>query len=425
MTAAGFGLAILASVRRLSHRDWFYPFAFPLGYVGVALIAPLLYLLLTRAPIGALQPQDITLEGVLILALTLLGLYAGTAMGLRLTPSAISPTSQDGVRYGLLRSYGRLGMGAAALLHTYGIAPSLGRPYGLGAVGDFSLQRSVDNLSVFLLFASVVLVTVANARLGPHVAHPIDLILFAAFAVPTLVLGSRGELVPPLLFALWARHTYVRRLRLSAALLLALGLVVAFQGVGGVRAGAPFYEDAGAALERTLQAIGTPVQVTSGLALRLPQTDSYTDGRTYVAALQRQLPSPLAIPLLGEPDQTGTFVYRDVIGFSDPNAGFAFALPAESYLNFGLVGSLGVALLVGGLLGYAYMKHSRLPTRPLHVLYPMLISALPLSLRTDAVFQIKIVVYPLLLIVLAYALASVRSRRVRTAQAEGAKIGAH
>jgi hypothetical protein len=117
-------------------------------------------------------------------------------------------------------------------------------------------------------------------------------------------------------------------------------------------------------------------------------------GSTYMAALFRQLPGPVQVALFGPPRTTGSYVYRDLIDFHDPNGRSAFSLPSESYLNYGLAGSFIVALIVGSLFGWAYRRAAAVPSKALHVLSPILVATLPLSLRGMLSCRSSSVLYP-------------------------------
>ena len=156
-------------------------------------------------------------------------------------------------------------------------------------------------------------------------------------------------------------------------------------------------------------AIGTPSFDVSEIVRRVPAAHDYELGSTYLAGLERRLPSPIANRLFGTPDDTGAYVFRKILGFADPNVGFGFSLPSEGYLNFGFIGSFASALLLGVVLGFAFMRQVAPPRRALHLLYPMLVSTLPLAVRSDALGQIKWILYPSLIVAVILALSRTRS----------------
>jgi len=149
------------------------------------------------------------------------------------------------------------------------------------------------------------------------------------------------------------------------------------------------------------------------LVERVPFETSFLQGSTYVASIERQLPGAIAVAVFGPPTNTASFEFRRLIGFSNPDAGFGFSLPSEGYLNFGLGGVLAAALMLGGLLGYAARRTAIRPTHARHLLYAILLATLPLSFRSDALQQIKTVLYPMLLSMLVLRLASSLSSRHR------------
>jgi len=286
----------------------------------------------------------------------------------------------------------------AIVMRAYSTARGWGTPYGTGSV-DFGTNGTIQTTTEFLIVTGSALIVLAQVQLRGAVAAPVDLVLFGAFCVITLVAGGRGELLAPVVFALWLYHRDVRRISLRALAGGCVIVVLLFQAIQGVRAGDSPLSTPRATIERTLTSVGVPMQATSLTTASVPALADHRLGDTYVESLKRQLPGTIAVKLWGEPSETGTFVLRRIIGFNSPDAGLGFALPAESYLNFGVSGSLVIALLIGLLFGYAYQKQVAVrPSRASHVLYGFLIATLPLSLRADAVLQIKAVLYPMVAI---------------------------
>lgn len=400
VTLVAGGALLLWGSFRLVKRDWFHPSAFPLIYLAFVLTLPLVYVVLFDQQIERVTASDVSPTLVVVFALTLLGVAGGIVPGLRLARDRTA-TRPRAIDYDRMRALGRVALVLAVALRAYDVYRSSGQVYGYGSV-NFGLDSTITTTGDFLFFGGIILVIVGNAMRRSQIATPTDAVLAAAFVVPTLVSGSRGELIAPALFALWARHTYVRPIAVSRAAAFSIATVLIFQGVAGVRAGDEFFAGADQAIERSVTSIGTPVGITSTLLERVPSSEPYRHGGTYLAAVERQLPGALSVALLGPPVDTASFRYREIIGFASPNAGFGFSLPSEGYLNFGVPGVLFAALGVGWLLGFAYRRVASPPTRALNLLYPILIATLPLSFRGDALLQIKTVLYPMMLLFVAY-----------------------
>ena len=101
-------------------------------------------------------------------------------------------------------------------------------------------------------------------------------------------------------------------------------------------------------------------------------------------------------------------MYRDLIDFHDRNGRFAFSLPSESYLNYGLAGSFIVALIVGSLFGWAYRRAAAVPSKALHVLSPILVATLPLSLRGMLSCRSRLFYIPMIAVSIVYRLCMPR-----------------
>lgn len=401
--AAGILVALALASVHLGRGDWFHPFGFPLLYIGFTLCAPIIYIAGTGQELLGIGPDGLSPTLVGIALLTIIGVVAGLSTTLALTRDLASDYSYH-ANPQRLKAFGRAALAVGVAIRAYATVTTFGQPYGTGSV-VFGGLNSLETLANFLFFVGVLLVTISNARLYGRIWTASDLALAACFVGAALLAGSRGELVAPIVFALWAHHTLVRPLRPRQALAVTLAIVIVFQGTAGTRADEAFIEGRTSAVERTLGGVGIPLQVTYILLQYVPQQGGFEHGTTYAAALERQLPGPIGLAVLGPPADTGTFVLRDLTGFRDPNAGLGFAFPAEAYLNFGLPGVLLAGVFLGALFGFAYKRQRTRPSHALHLLYPILIATLPLSFRADAVAQIKTVLYPMMLLGIVFWIA--------------------
>jgi len=414
-------VGVLFFLFRVASGDWFHPLAFPLAYAAVALIGPVLFILSTGTSIGTSTREDITSTLIGVFVLTVAGMAAGSVFSFVLFRRRGGWGAEAGparvLDYERLRRLGRWIILVTIVLRASEVPEAFAHPYGFGVLiyNVDALARAATNI---LVFTAVILISISNAQLHRRILLASDYALFGAFVIFTLLTGSRGELVGPALFALYVHHITVRRMRLWAGILLGLVVVAVFTAVGQYRVGQGLPTDSTTLASRALLPVSTPVLVTSNLIDRVPAHHPFSDGSTYLESIKRQFPGPIAVALFGPPRATGTFVYRQLIGYTSTNSGFAFSFPSESYLNFGLAGSFGVAALLGLLIGYAYRRQSPRPTRALHVLYPILIASLPLSLRSDAVEQVKTVLYPMIILMLLFQFATVRKpvrRQIATA----------
>ena len=401
LVSVGFlAIAPFALVSRLPGRDWFNPFALPLVYVTVSLFAPVLFLTTLLRPLASLPPSAVSPKLVMVFLLTVLGMTVGIVVSVLLTRRARVELRQN-ISYPRMLLLGRALTIIALVARASSAFLSWGTPYGEGVV-SFGLGNFLDNLASSSFFGGMILVVVANAHLTHNIWARFDIAAYLLFAVITLSVGSRGELIAPTLFVIYAHHTLVRRISLAPAMVMAFAAIFLFQGIAGVRSNTDFYGGSLPAIERVLTSVASPIYVTTELLAIVPSHYPHTNGSTYLAAMQRQLPGPLSVAMFGAPSATGTYVFRDLVGFDSPDAGVAFSLPSEGYLNFGMPGAFFVPLLVGLVLGYAFRKQVPVPTRALHLLYPVVVATLPLSLRSDALTQLKTVLYPILILYIAY-----------------------
>ncbi len=405
-----YAAVVAFSLRWLTRGDWFHPAAFPLLYVATCASLPIAYVIAFSEPLAnpTIQSFDITPRLIAVFALTVVALAAGIAAGIRL-PRLPRLTRERRVEFRHVLYAGRAVLLVALGSRLFTVITTYGLPYGTGSV-TFGLTGALQAIAGVALLAGTVVVVLANVRLRRRTLAFPDLALLGSFAFATLLAGSRGELLAPALFVLFAHHTYVRKVGFAPLATAAIVLLVVFQGVSGARAGQGFLADPRLGVERTLGSIATPIQVQSLVMQRVPSRQGYLGGSTYVASAVRQVPGPIANAALGPPDDTASFELRRILEQTNPNFGYGFSLPSEGYLNFGLLGVPLVMVLVGGLLGWAYRQQVPRPSRPVHLLYPILVATLPIAFRSDAVEQMKLVLYPMLLLTAVLYLSSWRGQ---------------
>ena len=228
-----------------------------------------------------------------------------------------------------------------------------------------------------------------------------------------LFLGSRAELLAPIVIILWG---YGQRgtLRILHTSLLVVVVLLLFNYVGSNRA-LQAEPNGFNAITRALLDTSSPYTITARVWEIVPKRADFYMGVTYLDSIKMLLPGPVSRNVFYESAETGSFAFRDLINFHDPNQGFGFSLPSEAYMNFGIAGVVAVSLLVGSLFGLFY-KRSRVPVRgrASDYFYAILLSSLPYGLRSDALGQLKMTLYPLLILSLVLLLTRRRERVLLT-----------
>jgi oligosaccharide repeat unit polymerase len=405
-------LALLAP-----RRDWFHPGGFPVAYSSLVLLGPVAYVLATGHLGRDLTASDVTSTVLLSFVLFVAGLTLGCRVRRRshsLGPVA-RPVGETGFDYVFFRALGRSILVVISLVRVWEFYNTFGQPYGLGSLG-YNFDRWLKIAGDVLVLVAVVFIVVGNVCLHRKVARTTDVVLFGLFAISTLATGSRGELIAPLIFTVWAYHTGVKAIGIGRLAVATTLVVVVFTAVGAYRAESNSTVSSEPASDRALVSVSTPLFITERVTQLVPNIHPYFGGSTYTAALARQLPGPIARRLFGPPGDTGAYVFRQLLGFENPNAGFGFAISAEAYLNFGLQGCFVVGLLVGLLLSVGYLMARWPPTKARHLFYGLVIATLPYAIRSDALAQIKSVLYPMLILAAGAAAARRRGRHAVATQ---------
>ena len=130
----------------------------------------------------------------------------------------------------------------------------------------------------------------------------------------------------------------------------------------------------------------------------IPSEFPFEWGSTFVGSLFYLLPGQIASRLFGPPGEVlAAGKFREIVGLSNPNHGVGYSLPAEGYLNFGIVGLVGVCIAYGLLLAVAYRKSDLVSGRVVGIAYLLLLAGLPMDLRAHSLGLMKGVAYSAIL----------------------------
>lgn len=384
---------------RRSSRDLFHPLVFPTMYISYVLFSPWVYMTVTEQPIGIIDPASVHGPAIWVMMFTVLGWFLGS-----LTFLEVGVTERPNhVRYqtentsNLFVHIGRILLVLLVVGRLTQIRLFAGKVYGANQFQyDVASQLATAVLGLFIV--ATLLVIIGNLGRERKPLGRYDWCLFLVIAGLGLVfLGSRADVVAPTIIVLWA-YGKKHRLRPGAVLAVMACAVQLFVYVGDNRGvGSPVVHEP--LLARSLLDTSSPYMITDNLTRSVPALTPYLGGRTYAVSLEMMLPGSISRLLVSEAPQTATIVYRQIEGQTDPNASVGFSLPSEAYLNFGMSGALTVGLLVGSVFGMAYRRStSRRRGSAGDYFYPILAAAVPYGLRSDALGQMKMALYPLLIL---------------------------
>ena len=392
-----------------SPRALLHPMIAPVAYLVYSLLVPLAYMAITGRGIQVMPASIYTSASSAVMCLTVLaycvGVFAATVVraGRRSSGESTGLVSVENDRRGVFsRDIGRLVLAmalAAKIQQLIANGPVFTRVYGADQL-DYDLGTTIAVAGATLTTVGCLLVMYSNSlRFGTPLRLPDWALLGAIGFISLFLLGTRSEIIAPVVLFLWFRLQTGRKFSIwiPIAAVAAAGVIFAVVAQLRVRSlEAPDYP----AIESLLVDTSSPILLTSNVAALVPSSADFYFGSTYLEALKFMLPGPIARGLFGEPSGTGAFAYRDLIDFNFSGQGWGFSLPTEAYLNFGFVGVVVIAGLVGWLFGRAYLwanaPHN--VNRLSAYVYPLVLSYLPFGLRSDALGQMKSVIYPLLII---------------------------
>ena len=411
-------VAVLVELARKGrHAGWLHPLSLPFAALAVMSLGAPLWVYFTHEAVGLLydpgyQPAAGSTLAVAVsvtcceaLTLVVVGYMAGAATAVALTKQAGSAAADERspvFRYRAMRRAGLALMIAGATSQSAVAVLARGATYGINQT-QYGWASVLGSGAGTVLLAGLITVTVTvshttSPRRMRDLLHGREWAALCLYALAVALTGERAGLIAPIVYLAWAYSTQVRVIPLKwvvAGVLLAVigGSVIGnYRQDNGLSPGS-----ANAVLPNAVADISSPAWLTQETVIHVPSTAPYTHGSTYLAAVESQLPGPAA-RAVGAPAGTATALFRDIIGFSDPNQGFAESYPSEAYLNFGLAGCLGAGVFLGALMGWAWRKRPVIAARPRDLIYPILLAGLIYGFRSDALTQIKDVLYPMLLV---------------------------
>jgi hypothetical protein len=189
-------------------------------------------------------------------------------------------------------------------------------------------------------------------------------VLFAVLALLVLRTGRRRIVLETLLALLVAHHFYVRRVRLRTLVVAGAASLLTFAVVGLARA--YLAEGFGGILTRLADEFGVadivrlmvePVTVLLAMTetmSQVPGQEPFWLGRTFVEAFEILIPLPLHPDRPLAPSQWFVNLIDPTIAAA--GGGYSYALLAEGYLNFGILGVAMVSFVEGivvrGIVAY-------------------------------------------------------------------------
>lgn len=410
-------IALVAFARNGSHAGWFHPLSLPFAAITVMSLGAPLWIDFTRQTTGLLYAAGHQSDGASPLAVTvsiaacealtlvLLGYLAGTGTTLALFKQARSAATDQQppkFRYRDLRHAGLALMATGAILQLTALILTISTPYGMNQL-KYALPSILGPGAAASLFSGLIVVTVA----GPHLTKPTclrNLLLGSEWTAlltyfgATALRGGRSSLIAPAAYLAWAYSTQVRAIAFRSIVAVALLALISASAIVNYRQHNGLWPGSPALILRNAAGgMSSPAWLTEETIINVPSTQGYLHGSTYLAAAQGQLPGPISRSV-GAPARTASAVFREIINFANPNQGFSESYPSEAYLNFGLAGCLGAGLFLGALMGWAWRKCQVTATKALDLLYPVILAGLIYGFRSDALTQIKDVLYPMLVV---------------------------
>lgn len=407
-------LGIRRSKATLGRLDFFHPLVFPLLYVLISFLAPIWATVVSGYPVGALTRDNALASNTpFLLCLGVAGFAAGAAF-------AFSPHRRKSIQDidargdGLgavdevqatqralgntMLAFGRILLIATLVLLAYAQYRGGAATRGIDQT-DYNLDDSVNVVAKLMPLAGLVLIAAGHGmRRQRKILSAFDVVMMLLVVAGIGLGGSRNGAIAIILMVLFMYSRRAGRVRWSV-------IVVGFVAVVGFVLVVLNYRNSvrGIVSDKSWWAsvLGdmAPAAFSVGVvADSVPSAMPYAHGATVVTAIIRQLPSPISVGLLGDANETGASMFRDIAGVGNANTGVGFSIPAEGYLNFGVFGLVLFCFLMGLVLSWFYARVDLHSGRVTELIYPILVGVLPTALRTDLLGAFKLILYPSLMI---------------------------
>ncbi|MFC6152898.1 oligosaccharide repeat unit polymerase [Nocardioides yefusunii] len=392
------GVAVLIGIgrsRRLEGAfDPMHPLVFPVIYVAVATLAPVMWIYGRERDLGYLNRTVISEQTPLLMALAVAGFTMGALMQFRRpVPPQIA---RDGATLALT---GRLVFLLPLALAAYGFVTNSVLTRGEGQ-GQRSLMDSLDAAGFMFAPAAVLLIAAGRSQCK-RLFVGVDWLGIVTLVTLLGLNGRRGSAIAIILVVI---GVLVRKKNAKSRLLpviMGMGVLIWFAySVVVYRSEATGGEHELSGLETLLRDTGS-VAFTTGVTVGFEER---LGGSTIVAGVLRQAPSPIVNLFLGPPDDTGAMEFRRLFRV-DANNGYGYSIPADGVLNFGTVGAFLLPFFFGLFAAWAYSRSDLNASYSRQLVYFVFVATLPFAWRSDTLGSIKGVLYPSILVFLALVMA--------------------
>lgn len=382
--AASGAVAGVHRSRAAGQFDPFHPLLFPSLYVAFACLAPTLWVWGLNRPLGFVSKSLMSPETPAIMALSVAGFVIGAAI-----PFARRVAKKVERNSRVLARTGHVLLAASLLLNIRDYLSGAVLNRGLGQ-NTVTLAGSIGVLGFLVGCAAIALMLTARLQQGKSLLGRAE---WTAVLALIGFLGLSGKRANALAIMITILVYLTRKKGANFRAIVGLAATALFASIVlSYRTAANNTIDSLGAVAALLRDLGS-IPFTTGVTAQAIG-HSYLGGSTIIAGLLRQIPSPIANNLFGQPADTGAFQFRTISGMGNDSLGYGFSLPAEGYLNFGLVGAFALMLVVGAALAWFYARFDTDGTKATQFVYVIFVASLPFALRSDVLGLVKGVLYP-------------------------------
>jgi len=410
LTHLQLGALLVAYLTFLWHRTMLHPHdpleidTVYLAFFGIYVVVPIVTFVALQEAVGMLGGQLIghfEPEVVTVAIAALFGFVLGYALPVGQALGNSAPRV-DGVwrrSEGVLIASALLLVGTAlvgALVARVGPDTYLSSTY----VSGFEAEAGSGLLAAGVILCQLVLIVLYLAMTERGKSAPlVPILLFLLLAVVMFRVGRRRVVLETALALLAVHHFQARRVRKLTLVIGAVVSFVIFMAIGQARS----YQGEG--FDRVLEyfsyeftfwnpiyALAEPVTVLLALTEtmeQVPAQEGFRLGQTFIDAFETLIPFPIHPNRPLTPAQWFVNLVDPVTAAA--GGGYSYALIAEGYLNFGILGSVLVTFVEGVALRGVVSYRLRCPASKSRLLiYSVVFSSTVMLIRGDFATLLKV-----------------------------------
>lgn len=387
----------------------FEPFGFLFTYVTLTVVLTATVAVTVGFSQGFLPASLMTPHLVLVQLLFLAGLFVGLAPTIRMAkPEPLRRVPETYYRPELV-PWAWVVIAVALGFRVYQLVTRGAASWNLARAAEQNIESQFNVIASIGPLIAMALFIAARRESTKTVIGVRPLMVFIIWTGVSLALGTRDEVVGPLLMLGWAYHHRVKKLPgVIVVAAVAVGFMI-LSAIGSWRSGG------------TLQGVGNVVRpIASGTnttaltVANLPGAEGFLLGETYLSSIPLLL--PFGAQSSGDPSSLPAASRFPLEINYAAASGLGYSPIGEAYWNFGLTGTFVVPAIFGLCVVWSFRLADPWVHSPVGLLYITIVARTPIAVRSDflqAAKGVLLVLVALMLVMTVFGASRERRKQLR------------